>query len=483
MEAWKQRALARIDELADLVTNTADELWAHPELSLRERFAAQYYIRLLEEQGFEVETEVAGIETAFAARFGSGKPVIGILAEYDALSGLSQVAGTTHRQELEPGGSGHGCGHHALGAGALAAVLGLQAYLREKGPGSGTVVLYGCPGEEGGAGKSFMARDGVFYALDAALTWHPGDANEVLSGTCNSSLQVEYRFTGLAAHAAQSPHQGRSALDAVELMNIGVQFLREHMPDAARVHYAITDAGGNSPNVVQPTAQVLYMVRSQRVKEALNLLQRVDNIAKGAALMTDTVLSRRFIDGTSNTVPNRTLEELLYRNYRQIRLPSYDEEELAFAQALKATYEAEGLPGSADRRSEAVRSYVREQSDHARKALNDFLIPYEYSRQQSMGSTDVGDVSWQTPTAQIGAVTFPSCAPGHSWQNVSIGCSSIAHKGTLLAGKVLAAAAIDLFEQPELLAAARAEFAQAAAEGYTCPIEADAKPIAIGESW
>ncbi|MBQ9535621.1 MAG: amidohydrolase [Clostridia bacterium] len=476
----KSKVFEIIEAKQDVFNDVNDKIWEFAELSLMEYKSMELYVKVLKEQGFAVETNIAGVPTAFTGTYGSGKPVIGILAEYDALSGLSQEAGVAERKELVPGGSGHGCGHNALGAGSLAAAIGIKAYLEARGEGSGTVIFYGCPGEEGGAGKAFMAREGVFYALDAALTWHPGDANIVSSGTCNSSIQVEYKFTGVASHAAGSPEHGRSALDAVELMNIGVQFLREHMPDSARVHYAITDAGGNSPNVVQPTAQVLYMVRSKKVKEALALLQRVDNISKGAALMTDTQITRRFIDGTANTVPNKTLEELLQKNLEQAELPVYTAEEKAFADKLKTTYETHHLPGHAEEKTPEIMEYVKAQSNNGAKSLNDFVIPYMYSEKQGMGSTDVGDVSWQTPTAQLGTVVFASGTPGHSWQNVAIGKTSIAHKGILLAGKVLAAAAIDLYENPEIIKAAKAEHAKATEEGYTCPIEKDAVPTAVG---
>lgn len=219
----------------------------------------------------------------------------------------------------------------------MAAALGVKAYL-EAAKIPGTVVLYGCPGEEGGAAKAFMARDGLWYGLDAALTWHPDDANEVLTGSSNSCIQTQYHFTGVAAHAAGDPDRGRSALDAVELMNVGVQFLREHMSDKARVHYAITDAGGRSPNVVQPRASVLYMVRSNHVAEAVELQARVDKIAQGAALMTETTVEKKFIDGLADTVTNHALERVLYRNFEALGVPSYTPEELAFADSLAGTY-------------------------------------------------------------------------------------------------------------------------------------------------
>ena len=233
MTTEKQAAIAAIEEKADLVAQVADQIWSFAELSLQEEQSAALYCRVLEQEGFTVEKGICSIPTAFSATYGSGRPIIGFLAEYDALSGLSQKGGSLERQELVPGGCGHGCGHNLLGAGALAAALGVKAYLEStKTP--GTVVLYGCPGEEGGAAKAFMARDGLWYGLDAALTWHPDDANEVLTGSSNSCIQTQYHFTGVAAHAAGDPDRGRSALDAVELMNVGVQFLREHMSDKAR---------------------------------------------------------------------------------------------------------------------------------------------------------------------------------------------------------------------------------------------------------
>ena len=264
------------------------------------------------------------------------------------------------------------------------------------------MVLYGCPGEEGGAAKAFMARDGLWYGLDAALTWHPDDANEVLTGSSNSCIQTQYHFTGVAAHAAGDPDRGRSALDAVELMNVGVQFLREHMSDKARVHYAITDAGGRSPNVVQPRASVLYMVRSNHVAEAVELQARVDKIAQGAALMTETTVEKKFIDGLADTVTNHALERVLYRNFEALGVPSYTPEELAFADSLAGTYSgsdrAPGVGSQYDLDYAADAQARRAQAGHA---MNRFLLPLYQGDAFQPGSTDVGDVSWQCPTAQI----------------------------------------------------------------------------------
>lgn len=476
MTETKQAVIAAIDAKKDLISHVADQIWDFAELSLQEEQSARLYCQVLREEGFEVTEGICNIPTAFSASFGSGRPVIGILAEYDALSGLSQKAGSLVREELTPGGCGHGCGHNLLGAGALAAALGVKAYL-ETAQCPGTVILYGCPGEEGGASKSFMARDGLWRKLDAALTWHPEDVNEVRTGSTNSCIQVQYQFEGIASHAAGAPELGRSALDAVELMNIGVQFLREHTSDKARIHYAITDAGGRSPNVVQPRATVLYMVRSNHVSEAVELQKRVDKIADGAALMTETTYKRTFIDGLADTIPNHTLEKLLYENYCQLGVPQYSSEEHDYADKLALTYSTyQNTPGIGSKFDPLYAVQAKQLRNDAGHFMNDFLLPLYQGEAFQAGSTDVGDVSWQTPTAQIHVASWPNGCPGHSWQNVSCDRTSIGHKAAVHAGKVLAATAIDLFNAPELLSKARQEFEVRTAEGYTCPIPPDAIP-------
>ena len=478
MTDQKQAVLEFIDRHADIFTGLSDTIWENPELSLKEFQSAEAYRKVLSENGFELETGLGGIETAFCGRYGKGHPVIGFLGEFDALSGLSQERCALEQKPIIPGGAGHGCGHNMLGTGALAAAFALKHYLEETGR-EGTVVFYGCPGEEGGAAKAFFAREHLWESLDCALTWHPEDVNEVLSGTNNSCIQVLYHFKGIAAHAAGDPEHGRSALDAVELMNTGVQYLREHMPSECRVHYAITDAGGVSPNVVQDHASVLYMVRANKVKDSVALQARVDKIAEGAALMTETTFERVFIDGTAELVPNYTLEEVLYENFRRVGLPEYTAEELAFADALHKTCPENPAPGFAASLDGEMAKKAAELSKNGSLGLNNFLLPLFHTTGFRAGSTDVGDVSWQTPTAQIHCAGFVSGAPGHSWQNVSCGGSSIGHKALLLAGKVLACAAIDLMEQPELLKKAREEYEERTASGYVCPIEPDAVPVAI----
>ena len=476
MTAEKLSALQMIDNKKELVADIADKVWEFAELSLQEFKSAAAYCETLEKEGFEVERGICNIETAFSASYGHGRPYIGILAEYDALSGLSQEGGLIERKEKNAGGNGHGCGHNLLGAGAFAAALGIKAYL-EQNDVSGTVILYGCPGEEGGAAKAFMARDGLWKKLDAALTWHPEDVNEVATGSSNSCIQTQYKFTGIASHAAGAPEKGRSALDAVELMNIGVQFLREHMSDKARIHYAITDAGGCSPNVVQPRASVLYMVRSNHVAEAVELQKRVDKIAEGVALMTETTYEKKFIDGLADTVSNFALERVLYKNFEELGVPEYTEEENAYADALAETYDSSGVPGVAAENDESAKEQVEKMQKEYGHAMNGFLTPLYQKDAFKAGSTDVGDVSWLTPTAQIHVAAWPNGCPGHSWQNVSCDRTEIGHKAAVHAGKVIAAAAIDLLEDTSLLDEARAEFEKRTKDGFVCPIPADAVPV------
>ena len=464
-----------IDTKAPLLTGLSDKIWEYAELSMLEYKSAAEYCRILREQGFEVAEGICNVPTAFSGTYGSGKPVIGILGEYDALSGLSQAAGASDRIPLEAGGNGQGCGHNMLGAGALGAAIAIKEAIAA-GELSGTVIFYGCPGEEGCAGKTFMAREGEFAKLDAAITWHPGDVNEIMVGSNAACIQMEYAFQGIAAHAAGDPFNGRSALDAAELMNVGVNFLREHMKPKESIHYSFSDAGGISPNVVQPTAKLVYMIRSETVRSAKALLKRVENIAKGAALMTDTSVTWRQIDGTSDTLSNQVLEKLLHENLLAAPLPEYSQDEVVYAKQLKSTYVADQLPGTLTQDNLQVKKFVVEHTDNGAAPLNNFIMPYVPSNAYSPGSTDVGDVSWLTPTAQFTAVTWPSGSPGHSWQNVSCGKTGIGHKGLLLAAKVLAGTAYDLMTEPKHLQEAKEEFAFTAAAGYDCPIEKDLEP-------
>ena len=457
--------LSVLDEKAQFLYNFSDGIWADPETAFTEFHAAGRYCSALRSEGFEVTENLAGIPTAFSGRFGSGHPVIGVLAEFDALSGLSQEGGVTEKRSAG-GACGHGCGHNLLGTASLGAAIAIKRFL-ETQTCSGTVILFGCPGEEGGSGKAFMARDGVFDELDAALCWHPDENAGVRVQTSLANCQVLYKFNGKAAHAGAEPHLGRSALDAVELMDIGANYLREHMIDQARVHYAITDAGGRSPNVVQSASTVLYMVRSKHVAEAVKLQARVDKIADGAALMTETSYTRKFIDGTADCLPNRTLETLMHENFAALGVPQYTPEELDFAKKLAATYSSnQAVPGTGSRMQADYARKIRALQQTSGHAMNDFLLPYFTGEAFRAGSTDVGDVSWLCPTAQCSVASIPNGCPGHSWQIVSCGTTSIAHKAALHAGRVIACTAIDLFTQPERLEG-----------GYVCPIPPDAVPV------
>ena len=476
----KQALYDYIDANADVFIDVNDRIWDYAELSLKEFRSAALYCETLERFGFRVERELCGVPTAFSGSFGSGGPVIGILGEFDALSGLSQVGGAAE-QRSAGGSTGHGCMHNLLGAGLLAAACAVRDYLARSGR-PGTVVFFGCPGEEGGAGKAFMARARAWEALDAAVTWHPDYVNCAVSGSCLSCIQKEFSFDGVPAHAAGDPEHGRSALDALELMNIGVQFLREHMPPTARIHYAVTDGGGVSPNVVQPHASVLYMVRDHTVSETLSLQARVDTIAEAAAMMTGTRCSVRFIDGCSDTVSSSVLVTAAHANLCEAPLPDYTAEELRYARALIASYPAPPRPIAAeyaDVLTPEQLASVRTMSEDGAAPVNRFVMPLFHSEKVHMGSTDVGDVSWQTPTVQLYVACQPSGCPGHSWQNVACGKSSLGYKGMLYAGKALAGLAVDLLTQPALLERAKAEHRRKTAGGYVCPIPPDAVPTAL----
>lgn len=471
----KSEAIAAVGREQARLTQLSDAIWDHPQVKYQETFAAGLLSDFLREEGFTVETGVAGIPTAFCASYGSGAPVIGLLAEYDALEGMSQAAEATTRQPVVNGAPGHGCGHNLLGVGAVGAALAVRDYL--KGGAKGTVKLFGCPAEEGGSGKTFMAREGVFDGTDIALTWHPGDTNDVACGSNLANCQVLYRFHGKAAHAAICPELGRSALDAVELLNVGVQFLREHMPSDCRVHYAITNAGGASPNVVQAEAEVMYLMRAPQLTQARNLNQRVDDIARGAALMTGTTLEIQFIKAVSNVLPNKVLGKQLQKNYDELGAARYDDADRALAAAMRDTMEQKDDYYTMlvnDIEDDALRETLLA---HANDPIYEEVLPYASRETSSMASSDVGDVSWVCPTAQISAATMPAGTGMHSWQEVAVGKSSMAHKGMLQAARILAATAIDALDDPDLIARAKAEKERrTGGQPYICPIPAGVAP-------
>ena len=375
MDNAKKAALAAIDEKNELIAEVADSIWDYAELSMQEVKSAALFVKVLKEEGFQVEEGICGIPTAFSASYGSGKPVIGFLAEYDALSGLSQKAGSTEYHELVKGGSGHGCGHNLLGAGCYAAAVALKDYLiKEKK--DGTVIFFGCPAEEGAGSKQFIARAGYFDNVDFAYTWHPETVNEVGSRGSVAIMGANFTFDGIAAHAGGEPHLGRSALDAVELMNVGCNYLREHMIDAARIHYAYSDPGGTAPNVVQSHAVIKYEVRAPKVSQVQELFTRVVDVAKGAALMTGTKMKYEITMAFSDYVPNRTLGAVVDQCMREMGAPEWTEDEYQLAAEFLRTYPRTTMVGI---REKLGYYFEPEELDAALEKPLDRVIPVSYT--------------------------------------------------------------------------------------------------------
>lgn len=453
----KLTVIQYLEERAPDFYTLSDKIWENAEIRFREKQSVQDYAAFLKDEGFTITIGMAGLKTGFRAEWGNGKPVIGFLGEYDALTGMSQEAGVCVKKPLASDGNGHGCGHNLLGVGSLMGAVGLKYYLETEGK-SGTVVFFGCPAEEGGSGKTFMAREGCFDQLDVAFSWHPHNCNMMPPGPVLANVSIRYSFTGKASHAAAAPEAGRSALDALELMNIGVQFLREHIPSSARIHYAITDAGGISPNIVQAHASALYQIRAPFAPELSDLYERVNNIAKGAAMMTDTQVEIKFLKGTSNTVLIPALDEIMYKNMCEIPNPVERADDIAFAREIVKTQM------SADRISE-----------------NAFdLKPRPWNKTGNIpipGSSDVGDVSWVCPVSQCGIGTWPVGTAAHSWQAVSCGKSDFAHKGMLYAGQIIAATAIDVCNNPEIIETACKQLKEKTGNHpYHCPIPPEITP-------
>ncbi len=447
-----------IDEKKDVLNAASLYLWENAETAFLEFKSAAYLCNVLRKEGFEVTENLTGIATAFSGRFGHGKPVIGVLGEFDALFGLQQVGGVTTKQMIEGKTCGHGCGHNLLAMGSLAAALAIKHYLEETGR-EGTVIYYGTPGEENGAGKAFMARDGAFDELDMALCWHPTYENSVITLKALANYKVNYVFDGIQAHAGETPHLGRSALDAVELMNVGVQFLREHIPDDWRIHYAIVDAGGFAPNVVQGHAEVYYIIRATTNPEVKDFFERVNNIAAGAALMTGTKERHEILSACSNVVQNPTLQKTMQEVMEAIEPPKPTEEDLAFLREL-------------------IKTFPPANGADPERPIHDEVLPLRPAR-TSHGSSDTGDVSWVCPIAQCAASTWALGTPGHSWQATTQGATEWAMTSARYAGKVMAGTAIQAIEDPSILEKAWADYREACPDGYEAPLPKNSKPHAI----
>jgi aminobenzoyl-glutamate utilization protein B len=456
-----------VDDKAPRFAALSDYVWEVPETNYEEYRSSAAHAEMLETEGFRVTRNVADIPTAVIGEAGEGGPVIAILGEYDALPGLSQIAGLAEQKPVVEGGHGHGCGHNLLGSGALLAAAAVKDYLAAHNL-PGRVRYYGCPAEEGGSSKGFMVRAGAFDDVDIAISWHPAPfvgVNNPISLACN---EINFHFSGRASHAAASPHLGRSALDAVELMNVGVNYLREHMPSTARVHYAITDTGGHAPNVVQAKATVRYLVRSRTLPELLELVARVKDVAAGAALMTGTSVRHDVISGDANLVGNTPLETLMHNHIQRLGLPPFDDADRATAARFQETFTPADIATSFTRFGLKLRKGV---------PLCDVIFPPEAGDGTLVGSTDVGSVSWVVPTVQMRGATYAIGTPGHSWQLVAQGKLPAAHKGMTHAAKVMASTAVDLILNPHLIGEAKADFA-ARLEGtpFINPIPDDVQP-------
>ncbi|TPJ58040.1 M20 family metallopeptidase [Mesorhizobium sp. B2-6-1] len=443
-----RRIWEHVDGLAECFVALSDRVWETPELNYREYRSSDEHLRMLREQGFRVETGIAGMPTAIMGEAGEGGPVIAFLGEFDALPGLSQEAGATEYRPFAGNGPGHGCGHNLLGAGAMLAATAVKGWLAANNL-PGRVRYYGCPAEEGGAGKAFMVRDGVFADVDAAISWHPFAFAGVMEPAALAYAILDFSFTGRSAHAAGSPHLGRSALDAVELMSVGVNYLREHIPTDCRVHYAYLDAGGPAPNVVQASAVVRYIVRAPRAAEVLMLIERVRRIAEGAALMSETPVEPRLVCAMNSLLGNRVLEDVMARNFEILGPPVFDDKDEAFAQQIQDTLTKEHIQSA----------YAMFGLEPGNTALCNRIVRTGSGGKRMLGSTDVGDVSWAIPTVQAYGATLAIGTPLHTWQVTTQGKSPHAKKGMIHVSRVMAATGVDLFGNPDRLAEAKKEHA------------------------
>ena len=430
--ATKDAALNALNNAYEADKKTALQIWDFAEVGYKEVKSAALHVQHLRDAGFTVETGVADIPTAFVATYGSGSPVIGILAEYDALPGINQSA-SAERNPIAGKNAGHACGHHLFGTASVSAGIAIKELIAS-GKLKGTVKVYGSPAEEGGSGKVFLVRAGLFNDVDAVIHWHPDDVNAVTTTSALANKSAKFKFYGVSAHAAAAPDQGRSSLDAVEAMNNMVNMMREHIPQETRIHYVIT-AGGKAPNVVPDFAEVYYYVRHPKRKDVVEIFDRVVKAAEGAAMGTGTTMKYDIIGGTHDLLINKTLAEAMQTNLDKVGGVQYTEAEMAFAKKLQPTMVAP--------------------VDIATAAI---VKPLTYINEGNSGSTDVGDVSYAKPTVGLRAATWVPGTAAHSWQAIAAGGTEIGTKGMLVASKTMALTAIDLMSNPALLAKAIEEF-------------------------
>lgn len=449
--ALKEKALANLQASYDTYKQTALEIWKYAEVGYKEVQSSALLQKTLKENGFEVQAGVAEIPTAFVATYGSGQPVIGILAEYDALPGLAQEA-VPEKKSIAGQKAGHGCGHHLFGVASVAAGIEIKKLIEEK-KFSGTVKVYGCPAEEGGSGKVYMVRAGLFNDVDAVIHWHPDNKNQVTMTSALANKSAKFRFRGLSAHASMAPEKGRSSLDAVEAMNYMVNMMREHIPQETRIHYVITD-GGKAPNVVPDYAEVYYYVRHPKRADVVEIFDRVMKAAEGAAMGTGTTLEYEIIGGTHDLLINRTLAETMQQNMEKIGGFTYSPAEAEFAKKIQSSF---------------TFSYP---DINATKDINALKIITDAGG----GSTDVGDVSYVVPTVGCETATWAPGTPAHSWQAVACGGTEVGTKGMMLAAKTMALTAVDLYTNPAIIAKAKEEFKKVKGDYQYQALLGDRKP-------
>ncbi|MEY2812207.1 MAG: hypothetical protein RI991_1202 [Bacteroidota bacterium] len=432
-EPLKTESMKTIDGGYDQYKQVALQIWENAELGYKEVKSSALLQETLKKEGFSVESGVAEIPTAFVATYGSGSPVIGILAEFDALPGLAQQA-VPEKKGIEGKAGGHGCGHHLFGTASVAAGISIKKLIEEKKL-KGTIKVFGCPAEEGGSGKVYMVRAGLFNDVDVAVHWHPGAENGVTMTSALANSSAKFRFYGLSAHAAGAPDRGRSSLDAVESMNYMVNLMREHIPQETRIHYVIT-SGGKAPNVVPDFAEVYYYVRHPKRDQVKQIFERVVTAAKAAAMGTETRMDYEIIGGTHDLLLNKTLGEAMQKNLEKVGGVKYTAEEIEFAKKIQSsfTYKAPAISQS------------------------DSIAPLKIETDAGGGSTDVGDVSYAVPTVGLRAATWVPGTPAHSWQAVACGGTEIGTKGMMVAAKTMALTAIDLFTDPSLIQKSKDEF-------------------------
>lgn len=439
-EKDKQLAIEGLNKKYPAYASIAKQIWANAELGFQETKSSALLQETLKKEGFNMQTGVSEMPTAFVATFGSGKPVIGILAEFDALPGLSQDSVPTQKP-LIAGKAGHACGHNLFGTASSAAAIELKNWLA-KNKKSGTIKLFGTPAEEGGGAKVYMVRDGLFSDVDAVLHWHPSNSNDASPESCMAIKQTLFRFYGRSAHAAAAPEKGRSSLDAVEAMDNMANMMREHIPSDARIHYVITK-GGLAANVVPDFAEVEYMVRHPNAAVVAEIWGRIVKCAEGAALGTETTMKYEVISGSFNLMPNETLSRVMYENLKKVGGVNYSPSEIEFAKKLQSSFTFKAPDLSSAQKVEPF-------------TLGGFFP----------ASTDVGDITWVVPTAGLGTATWVPGVPAHSWQAVATGSTSIGLKAMMNAAKTITLTGIDLFNNPELCNKARKELAEKTGEGF-----------------